>query len=372
MDMNVRAAALAVVVGAFAGPSLSVAEPVAPAQPIAEPARVPKLAKLGAEWRCAPDGHETDELTIGSYLVIRSDAPLTGYTLLLNGQPLTRAHHYECGDPGEKAHLSGYWLRFGDADQSAWEAAFSAHDRLVIGLRSADGKSTVSAHTDLVLKKWTGGVRWLAAAVPLLVLAALVVLAFGSGALRDPGPGPAAQRPYSLARVQIALWTALVALAVIWHYLATGQLTAIPDSVAALMGLSTFTLGAATVIDAGKARSVASAATLTPGGGSGVSAVLAAAGAPLPTVTPPARSAPGSTPAAPPISENFLLDILTDRNGVSMHRLQMVIWTAILAGVFLDAVVRRLFLPELAPGYLAITGVSSAGYALLKIPEQQA
>jgi hypothetical protein len=356
--------------------ALTVTSVVAGFLPVAASAQ--KIANVtvvtSAEWSCAPEGHDADDLTMGSYLVVRSDLPLAGHTLLLNGQPLTRAELYECGgeqaagSSGQKTHLSGYWLRFGNADQATWEAAFASGRKLVLGFQAGDAKP-ILVPTELSLKKWTGATRLLAASLPILMFVVILALAFGSGALRDPGPYPARQRPYSLARTQIALWTALVALAVGWHYFATGQLTAIPDSIAALMGLSTFTLGAATVIDASKAKPAAAPAVALAGAGGagGISPILAAA---VPAA-PPAAPTAASPPVAAPISESFLKDILTDRNGVSMHRLQMVVWTVILAAVFLDAVVRRLFLPELAPGYLAITGVSSAGYALLKIPERQ-
>jgi hypothetical protein len=367
--MHVRAAALAVALGASAVPGPSFAEAPSPPPKIAGVAAV-----AAAAWRCDPAGHESKTVRIGDHLVVRSDRPLDGYTLLLNGQPLRHAEPYDCGEPAAGAQrVSGYRLHFDDADQGTWEAAFSASEGLLVGLRAADGATAATHRSELTLKKWSKAVMWsLAIPVPLLGAVLFWLLAAFTGMVRDPGPGPARRRPYSLARVQIALWTLLVGSAVFWHYLATGQLTDIPDSLAALMGLSTFTLGAATVIDAGKARAGASAAptAAAAGGGSGISPVLAPVGATAAAVAfaPPAVAAP---PAPAPVSENVLLDLLTDKNGVSMHRLQMVVWTVILAAVFLDAVLRRLFLPELASGYLAITGVSSAGYALLKIPEQQ-
>jgi len=72
-----------------------------------------------------------------------------------------------------------------------------------------------------------------------------------------------------------------------------------------------------------------------------------------------------------PASEGFLKDILTDANGVSLHRFQMLVWTIVLAGVFLKGVYDDLGMPNFSATLLALMGITSGTYLGLKIPEQQ-
>jgi hypothetical protein len=73
-----------------------------------------------------------------------------------------------------------------------------------------------------------------------------------------------------------------------------------------------------------------------------------------------------------PASEGFYKDILTDVNGVSLHRFQMLVWTVVLAGVFLKGVYDDLSMPAFSVTLLALMGITSGTYLGLKIPEQQA
>jgi len=70
-------------------------------------------------------------------------------------------------------------------------------------------------------------------------------------------------------------------------------------------------------------------------------------------------------------SDNFLMDILSDQNGVNIHRFQNVIWTVIAMVLFLCKV-RYMGcgeLPTLDGTLIALTGISSATYLGLKVNE---
>ena len=88
------------------------------------------------------------------------------------------------------------------------------------------------------------------------VLAALVLfgwLARRSGMLRDPIPRPVKERPYSLARFQMAWWLFLVVGSFLFIWLITQDHAGILDpSVLALMGIATGTVLGAAVVDASK------------------------------------------------------------------------------------------------------------------------
>jgi hypothetical protein len=70
-------------------------------------------------------------------------------------------------------------------------------------------------------------------------------------------------------------------------------------------------------------------------------------------------------------SEGWFKDITTDLNGPTLHRIQVVCWTAALGIVFLIGVYRDLAMsPEFSTTLLALMGISSAGYIGFKLPEK--
>ena len=70
-------------------------------------------------------------------------------------------------------------------------------------------------------------------------------------------------------------------------------------------------------------------------------------------------------------AQSWLSDLLTDANGISFHRLQMVIWTFVLGIVFIQQVLSNLALPDFDATLLALMGISSGTYLGFKLPEQQ-
>jgi hypothetical protein len=70
-------------------------------------------------------------------------------------------------------------------------------------------------------------------------------------------------------------------------------------------------------------------------------------------------------------SEGFRLDILSDTNGISFHRLQMFVWTLVLGLLFVYSVWSRLTMPEFSATLLALQGLTAGTYLGFKIPEKQ-
>jgi hypothetical protein len=68
-------------------------------------------------------------------------------------------------------------------------------------------------------------------------------------------------------------------------------------------------------------------------------------------------------------SLNFLQDIVSDADGVSFHRFQMVAWTAVLSFIFLAEVYEHLAMPNFDAMLLTLQGLSAGTYLGLKIPE---
>jgi hypothetical protein len=67
-------------------------------------------------------------------------------------------------------------------------------------------------------------------------------------------------------------------------------------------------------------------------------------------------------------SAGFWHDICDDGNGMSFHRLQVVMWTVVLGIIFLDAVADTISMPEFSEKLLALQSVSNGTYLGFKIP----
>jgi hypothetical protein len=174
-----------------------------------------------------------------------------------------------------------------------------------------------------------------------LLIIAIVVLGVKSDLLRDSGLDPSAteRRPYSLARTQLALWTVVIIGSYLFIWVILGNTNPLNTTALTLLGLSALTGLASNVID-----------TQTPG--------------------PTAKSAATGVAAAATAqkSENFLIDILSDQNGVSIYRFQMAVWTLVLAFVFVYEVWWDLGMPTFDPVILGLMGISNGTYVGVKIP----
>jgi hypothetical protein len=67
---------------------------------------------------------------------------------------------------------------------------------------------------------------------------------------------------------------------------------------------------------------------------------------------------------------NFVNDLITDKEGPALHRVQIVGWTIILGFVFLVGVYRDLSMPEFSATLLALMAISGGSYVGFKFPEQ--
>ncbi|HJX83051.1 MAG TPA: hypothetical protein VJ723_01760, partial [Candidatus Angelobacter sp.] len=79
------------------------------------------------------------------------------------------------------------------------------------------------------------------------------------------------------------------------------------------------------------------------------------------------QATPG-TQGAP--SKGFWKD-LTGSEGISLHRLQLLAWTAVLVFVFAAQVVSKMAIPDFNPTLLGLLGLSSGTYVGFKFPENQ-
>jgi hypothetical protein len=168
---------------------------------------------------------------------------------------------------------------------------------------------------------------------------ALVCVAQISAILRDGG----VNSKFSLARVQMAFWLYLITAAFVFIWLVTGDYNGVltPQSLT-LIGISSTT--------ALMAISIGDGATVAP------------------------VAAPAATGAAAAIwaaFEKFLTDILSDADGVALHRLQIVVWTLILGAVFFAEIFRSFRLPTFDSNLLILMGISGVTYVGFKFQEKK-
>jgi len=136
---------------------------------------------------------------------------------------------------------------------------------------------------------------------------------------------------YSLALTQMVFWTVLISSSVIYISLTTKNLPDLSGSSLVLMGISiTTTAVSKTITDYNKNK-----------------------------------------PAVKPKKGKFLQDIISDNDGVAVHRLQVVLWTCILGVIFILRVFINQKIPDFPENYLLLTGISSGTYVLLKTVENR-
>jgi hypothetical protein len=225
--------------------------------------------------------------------------------------------------------------------------------------------------------------RWVWAAVGLLILLVVlfVIRARRGGFIHDsdpPDPEDGKMKPYSLALTQAAWWFFVVLGSFGFIYLITGDYNTVSNQAMILMGLGTGTALGAFMINANKRESVdAQLSTLLPqearltaeAGQTADPVALAEKRAKLVELRHQIDEAKSGM--SRPVSAGFWKDILTDVNGIALHRFQIVAWTLALGVTFIIGVYRNLSMPEFSPALLALMGISAVTYLGFKFPERQ-
>jgi uncharacterized coiled-coil protein SlyX len=232
---------------------------------------------------------------------------------------------------------------------------------------------------------------WIFLVAFLLSLYLFWWLARHRGILRDPCPDlPPEQRPYSLGRTQMAFWFFVIAASYVLIWLITSDRNSLTEQALGLLGISTATALGAAVVGASKSSADDSKKKALEQEGATLEARLAqlpAERAAQPDkLTDLNKEEADKTArleqvnkeldaltkqAVPQKSEGFFTDLLSDAEGISLHRFQMAIWTVVLGIIFVAAVYNNLAMPELSSTLLALMGISGGTYIGFKFPEKQ-
>lgn len=186
------------------------------------------------------------------------------------------------------------------------------------------------ANLEILVRKiyvdWTTWV-WLGCLVVFVVL--MIWCAKSTDLLREGPAVDGVPQPYGLGRAQMAWWFFLVVLSYSFIWLVTGDRDTIPTSILALMGISSATALAAVLVPTSDAET----------GG---------------------RKSAG-----------WWRDLVGDDTGkLALDRLQIVVWTLVLSGIFLFSVIWELTMPEFSATLLALMGISSGTYIGFKLPQK--
>lgn len=201
------------------------------------------------------------------------------------------------------------------------------HDREIsLGYKGGSAVPT-NAKVDIVIIQGT----WYVVGIILIaaLLGILVWLSIKSSLLRDGGSLAPERRPYSLARTQFAIWLLLISSAYIFLWISTGELPVLTNSSLILLGISGGTSVVAKMIDNTQSLHV----------------------------SPDRRS------------QHFLIDILSDEKGISIHRLQMLVFTLVIGLIFCHDVLVIFEMPDFDTNLLLLMGISSGTYAGFKVTE---
>lgn len=251
-------------------------------------------------------------------------------------------------------------------------------------LPRVDG-ANMKVELDKVYVDWF---TWLLFAFLAAVTAGVFLAGRYTDMLRDgPSLGPIRQT-YSLARAQMAWWFVLILGAYVFVWLITGDRDTIPASLLGLMGISAITAVAAVAIDPGTGNRATSLRASIEADVAAIDASLQriaadmAANAATPELVATlerkrdlqqrARNAlvaqAASLTAVVP-SRGWWRDLVTDdRGGVTLDRVQILVWTVVLGTIFLSSVMLELTMPEFSATMLALMGISSGTYIGFKFP----
>jgi hypothetical protein len=197
---------------------------------------------------------------------------------------------------------------------------------------SIEQQRTGSTH--VTLKEIEPWIPWV---LGILLFGGSITLGAFTNLLKDSST--AARRPYSFARVQLLWWVLVITFCILEYYAThNGALPALNQTCLLLLGIGVGTTGIANVIDR---RQRASA------------------------------DAQGREVSQDFESQTFLIDILSDDGGLSVHRLQALIFNVIYGVAFITTFIsdKDNNFPKYDEMQLAVLGLSTAGYLGLKALE---
>ncbi len=344
------------------------------------------------------DPESTIELTVDNLAILKAKAKERNKNIVLFLNGIAVPGIYPTGFETENT-IEFYLHRTPEASD-LWatmaqqrDGRLSCKTVVSIGIES-DSPIASNAHIELSLVKKH---EYYTFSVLILVLLVVFIwLARSSNIIRSSThvPPAGAMRPYSIGRTQMAFWFFLIIMAYPFIWLVTGALCTINTSILGLMGISAGTAIGATVIDRNKNTTAVNNKTKL----TAERDALVTRTAQLHELMTAATAHPAvniedlrieyaakkarlleiddSLARLPAVERTqrscgFLVDVLSDANGISFHRFQIFAWTIVLGFIFIIEVFENLRMPEFSDTLLTLMGISSGTYIGFKFPEQE-
>ncbi|UII33677.1 hypothetical protein LVD17_07580 [Fulvivirga ulvae] len=166
----------------------------------------------------------------------------------------------------------------------------------------------------------------------VILFFSLLVLCRKTSLVRDKSTQPLKTRAFSLSRSQLAWWTFIILTSYLFIYLVTGETDLLNFTAVTLLGISAGTTAVGTTIDSTE-----------------------------PTEERHQNNA----------SQGWLIDVLSDCGGVSIHRLQNLIFNLIFGLIFIRTVTSDFVMPEFSENQLILLGLSAGTYTFVKTRENK-
>lgn len=322
------------------------------------------------------------------------------YVLFLDDIEMKKLH--PTLGPNRELHFQ---LRRNADTQDAW-LNFLGHPsdstKPVTASVGMEGKPPIPGKS-FTLRLYNRKLLYVASVLFIAALIGFIVAAYYTTIIRDSGPptpdGGPLKRPFSLGRAQMAWWFFIILGSFLFIALVTWDVNTISSSSLVLMGIGAGTALGAAMVDANKRQNSNSdlntlkpkeaqlEASITdlkskiaeanlPTADETLKTNLAAWEIDLATKVEELRQVKSQLQDAiseqqRPVTAGPILDFLTDANGVTFHRFQMLIWTIVLGLFFLYSVWASLSMPQFSDTLLALMGISAGTYIGFKIPEKQ-
>jgi len=286
-------------------------------------------------------GREVTVCVMGLYnwIYVKKNDPAK-LRLSIGGQVLSKMSLSTLAPPGQE--YVNFALRMDpddSEDQKSWAEivySFRHSPRHTLTISIAEGTQVFESHAVTTIQ--THPAYWFYLVILFIcLLLALAYLAHTTPLLRSTLGVSAScvmAAPFSLGLVQMAFWFYVALAGYVYVCASTLQIHVPMGSMLGLLGISASTGLAAAAVDVRKKD-------------------LAQAGA----------------PQAAAASKGFVLDILSDADGISFHRFQIVVWTIVIGAVSTWNMYRYMAMPVLDASLLTLMGISSGTYVGFKFPE---
>jgi hypothetical protein len=315
-----------------------------------------------------------------------------GWVLYLDGVALKGVHP---DNADVRDGVFRFYLRRDDVSKPAWDILLRQHQAerevaVAVGPESGAEKTVAPLTKGFTLTVTPVCWYWILLAVLFILLG---VGAWKLNLLRDRDTS-AENKPLSLGRTQMAFWTVVILASYIYIGLVTTDfLHTMTATALTLMGISAATGMTAVLIDSDKKKQVTALQakqTALDARITNLQPAVTNAAAANPVVAATVVSLNNElqqeqtrkhdvdsqlqqkAPTANPSADNPITDLLTDADGLSLHRLQIVAWTLTLGIVFICKVSHNLAMPEFDGTLLTLMGISSGTYLGFKFPEKKA